>query len=245
MLQLSACWSRSMIRAWTPTWSSWLMRMTSPAPSSRICLSRQKVLSAVHSVSIVVVRTYKLAGRVSAVEHDQMVSSSSSSVLRIVAEFLLVTTGPEMQKSRRKAQRGGSKDTTTAGSTMQESGPLAPSCLPGLYKSKQLPSINAEDLSASSSSESDGPTISPRKACRAPAKHHLSSEAALAGEHASLQKSIRQKSLEERSNGMALNMQRQLKRQGRQSLPGRLRKKLAKEQRKGGGALCKRNEGHA
>ena len=128
---------------------------------------------------------------------------------------------------------------------MQESGPLAPSCLPGLYKSKQLPSIDAKDLSASSSSESNGPTISLHKACRAPAKHHVSSEAALAGEHASLQKSIGRKSLEERSSGMALNMQRQSKRQGRQSLPGRLRKKLAKEQGKGSGALCKRNGGHA
>ena len=174
-----------------------------------------------------------------------MVSSSFVSVLHIVAEFLLVMTGPEMQKSRREAQRGGSKDTTKAGSTGQESGPLAPSCLPGLYKSKQLSSIDAKDPSASSSNESDGPTMSLRKACRAPAKHHLSSEAALAGEHASLQKSIGQKSLEERSHGMALNMQRQSKRQGRQSLPGRLRKKLAKEQGKGGGALCKRKEGHA
>ena len=128
---------------------------------------------------------------------------------------------------------------------MQESGPLAPSCLPGLYKSKQLPSIDAEDLSASSSGESDGPTISLRKACRAPVKHHVSSEAALAGEHASLQKSIGRKSLEERSSGMALNVQQQSKRQGRQSLPGRLRKKLAKEQGKGSGALCKRNGGHA
>ena len=110
---------------------------------------------------------------------------------------------------------------------------------------KQLSSIDAKDPRASSSNESDGPTMSLRKACRAPAKHHLSSEAALAGEHASLQKSIGQKSLEERSHGMALNMQRQSKRQGRQSLPGRLRKKLAKEQGKGGGALCKRKEGHA
>ena len=154
-------------------------------------------------------------------------------------------TGQEVQKSRRKGKRGGSKDTTEAGSTMQDLGPVAPSCLPGLYKSKQLPSIDAEDLSASTSSESDRPAVSSGNARKASAKHHLGSTAALAGEHASLTQTLGQRSLMVHGHGTAVNMQRQAKRPGKQSLPGRLRKKLAKEQGRGGGALCKHGKGHA
>ena len=151
-------------------------------------------------------------------------------MLRIQANHLLVTTGPDVQKSSKKGKRGGSKDNTGAGSTMQGPGAVAPSCLPGLYKSKQLPSIIAEDLSASTASESDGPLVSSGKTCRVSAKHHLSSETALAGEHASLRQNVRHRSLKEQRHGIAMNMQQEAKRQGRQSLPGRLRKKLAKEQ---------------
>lgn len=154
-------------------------------------------------------------------------------------------TGEEAQKSRRKGKRGGSKDNTEAGSTMQGFGPVAPSCLPGLYKSKQLPSIDAEDLSASTSSESDRPAVSSGKARKASAKHHLGSKAALAGEHSSLRQTLGQRSLKMHGHGTAIKMQRQVKRPGKQSLPGRLRKKLAKEQGRGSGAVSKHGKGHA
>ena len=95
---------------------------------------------------------------------------------------LLMMTGQEAQKSSREGKRGGIKETTETGSTMQEFEPVAPLCLPGLYKSKP--------------------------------------------------------------HGPAVNMQRQAKSQGKHSLPGRLRKKLAKEQGRGGRALCKRGKGN-
>ena len=149
-------------------------------------------------------------------------------------------TGPEAQKTGRKGKGGGSKDTTASSSTMQGLGPVAPSCLPGLYKTKQLPSIVAEDLSVSTSSESDGPVASLSKACKASAKHPLGGVAALAGRRASLKQTLEQR-VNEHGRGVAISMQRQAKRPGRQSLPGRLRKKLAKEEGKGGGVPCKHN----
>ena len=155
---------------------------------------------------------------------------------------LLMMTGQEAQKSSREGKRGGIKETTETGSTMQEFEPVAPLCLPGLYKSKQLPSIDAEGLSVSASSESDRPAVSSGKARKASPKHHFGSETALAGERASLRQISGQRSL--KPHGPAVNMQRQAKSQGKHSLPGRLRKKLAKEQGRGGRALCKRGKGN-
>lgn len=142
-------------------------------------------------------------------------------------------------KSKKK-RRNDVDDSSVSKMSASDDAPVATSSLPGLYKSRRLPAIAAEAVRDYNSDSDSGnlaaaPGKQPRLMARKAQVARLESigkqkAAKLQQAPPGSQQLIKNKGLKDAKDEHAVGVKKNaLKRSGREALPGRLRKKLAKD----------------